>query len=64
MLALIPFMYSVFHHEMSTLLMGKKSTYKGTKRPRALGQNKPDTENEPGMALTYLYQACQCSLIF
>ncbi|KAJ9107649.1 hypothetical protein QFC21_001109 [Naganishia friedmannii] len=54
-LALVPLMYSVFRHEMETLLEGKHSTYTHPKRPRALRVNKAP-EGQPGMAMSYMYQ--------
>ena len=54
MVALVPFMYSIFQHEMAILIQGKKSTYKAEKRPRALRQEKP-SEDQPGMGLSYMY---------
>ncbi|KAH8078877.1 hypothetical protein HD553DRAFT_352742 [Filobasidium floriforme] len=54
MIALVPFMYSIFQHEMRILIEGKKSTFKAEKRPRALKQEKP-SEEAPGMGLSYMY---------
>jgi hypothetical protein len=54
MIALVPFMYSIFQHEMRILIEGKKSTFKAEKRPRALRQEKP-SEEAPGMGLSYMY---------
>ncbi|KAJ9115947.1 hypothetical protein QFC22_005090 [Naganishia vaughanmartiniae] len=60
-LALVPLMYSVFRHEMETLLEGKHSTYTHPKRPRALKVNKAP-EGQPGMAMSYMYQPVEGGL--